>query len=56
MASPFVVTDMESIAIRRFDQFLRLIADSELASDVLDARTNSFEAVYQAHHRDVSGT
>ena len=54
MASPFVVTDMESIAIRRFDQFLRLIADSEPASDVLDAHASSFEAVYQAHYRDVS--
>jgi RNA polymerase sigma-70 factor, ECF subfamily len=46
--------DMESIAIRRFDQFLPLIADSEPASDVLHARTRSFEAVYQAHYRDVS--
>ena len=45
---------MESIAIPRFDQFLRLIADSEPAADVLDARTSSFEAVYETHYRDVT--
>jgi RNA polymerase sigma-70 factor (ECF subfamily) len=45
---------MEAIAIRRFDQFLWLIAGPELASDILDARTSSFEAVYEAHYRDVA--
>jgi RNA polymerase sigma-70 factor, ECF subfamily len=54
MASPFVVTDMESIALQGFDQFHALIVGSELAPDVTDARTSSFEAIYQAHYRDVS--
>ena len=45
---------MEAIAVRRFDEFLTLIARLDLAPDLLDARARSFEAVYEAHYRDVS--
>jgi RNA polymerase sigma-70 factor (ECF subfamily) len=45
---------MESIAVSRFDGLLALVAGPGLPSDMLDARATSFEAVYNAHHRDVS--
>ena len=45
---------MQSIAMRRFDGFLAFIAGLNLPSDLLDARASSFEAVYNAHHRDVA--
>jgi len=44
---------MESIAIPRFEAFLALVARSSLEPDLLDDRTSSFEAVYNAHYRDV---
>jgi RNA polymerase sigma-70 factor (ECF subfamily) len=53
-ASSLVDTDMESIAVRRFDEFMALIARSDLAPGLIDARVGSFEAIYDAHHRDVS--
>jgi RNA polymerase sigma-70 factor (ECF subfamily) len=43
-----------SIAVRQFDEFLTLIVGFDLAQNLLDARVNSFEAVYNAHYRDVS--
>lgn len=45
---------METIAVRRFDEFLTLMAGSDPTPDLLDARASSFEAVYKAHYRDVS--
>jgi RNA polymerase sigma-70 factor (ECF subfamily) len=45
---------MESIAVPRFDQFLTLIAGLDLETEFLGDRTTSFEAVYNAHYRDVS--
>jgi RNA polymerase sigma-70 factor (ECF subfamily) len=45
---------MDSIAVRRFDEFLALIAGSDLTPNLLNARASSFEAVYNAHYRDVS--
>ena len=45
---------MEGIAIRPFGEFLSLVAGLDLDSDRLDARAQSFEAVYSAHYRDVS--
>ncbi|HYN70435.1 MAG TPA: RNA polymerase sigma factor [Candidatus Eisenbacteria bacterium] len=45
---------MESIAPRRFGGFLALMAGSDVAPELLDARASSFEAVYNAHYRDVS--
>lgn len=54
MASSLVDRNMESIAVPRFDEFLALIAGSDLTPDLLDARASSFEAVYHAHYRDVS--
>jgi RNA polymerase sigma-70 factor (ECF subfamily) len=54
VAHSLVDINMESIAIRRFDGFLSLIAGLDLASDPLDARASSFETVYNAHYRDVS--
>jgi len=44
---------MESIAVRRFDGLLALLVDSHQAHDLLDERASSFEAVYNAHYRDV---
>jgi RNA polymerase sigma factor (sigma-70 family) len=44
---------MESIAVPRFDGFLALVAGSDLAPDLLDDRTQSFEAIYREHYRDV---
>jgi RNA polymerase sigma-70 factor (ECF subfamily) len=45
---------MESIAVRRFDEVLTLIARLDPASDLVDASASSFEAVYKAHYGDVS--
>lgn len=53
-ASSLVDTDMESIALRRFDEFMALIVGSDLAPGLIEARVDSFEAIYNAHHRDVS--
>ncbi len=53
-ASSLVDLDMESIAVPRFDGLLALVAEPGLASVLLEARATSFEAVYNAHHRDVS--
>jgi RNA polymerase sigma-70 factor (ECF subfamily) len=53
-ASSLVDIDMESIAVPRFDGLLALVAGPGLAADLLDARGTSFEAVYNAHHGDVS--
>ena len=53
-ASSLVDTDMESIAVRRFGEFMALIVRSDLAPGLIDARAASFEAIYDAHHRDVS--
>ena len=54
MASSLVDSNMESIAVPRFDEFLAFIAGSDPTPDLLDARASSFEAVYNAHYRDVS--
>ena len=54
MASSLVDSSMEGIAIRPFGEFLSLVAGLDLDSDRLDARAQSFEAVYSAHYRDVS--
>ena len=53
MATSFVDSSMVSIAIRRFDEFLALSAGLDLTANLLDARASSFEAVYNAHYRDV---
>ena len=54
-AAPSLVDiNMETIAVRRFDALLALISGLDLASDPSDARATSFEAVYNAHYRDVS--
>ena len=45
---------MESIALLRLDRLTAFMAGSDAAPDVLDARVTSFEAVYEAHYRDVS--
>lgn len=45
---------METISAPRFEAFLALIVRSTMAPDLLDDRTSSFEAVYNAHYRDVS--
>jgi RNA polymerase sigma-70 factor, ECF subfamily len=52
-APSFVDTDVESIAVRRFGKYMALIAGSDLAPGLIDARVDTFEAVYSAHHRDV---
>ena len=52
MAPSFVDSNMVSIAVRRFDEVLALSAGLDLTPS-LDARTSSFEAVYNAHYRDV---
>ena len=44
---------MVSIAVPRFDEFLAFGAGLDLTSDLPDARVTSFEAVYNAHYRDV---
>ena len=45
---------MESIALLRLDRLTAFMAGSDAAPDVLDARVTSFEALYEAHYRDVS--
>ena len=45
---------MESIALLRLDRLTAFMAGSDVAPDVLDARVTSFEALYEAHYRDVS--
>src|SRR5688572_3219303 len=45
---------MEMIAAPRFGAFLVRIVGSDQAPDLLDAPASSFEAVYNAHYRDVS--
>ena len=45
---------MESITVRRFDEFLALMAGSDPTPDLLDAPASSFEGVYNAHYRDVA--
>src|SRR5688572_26463465 len=45
---------METIAVPRFDEFLSRIGRPDMTPDLLDARASSFEAVYDAHYRDVS--
>ena len=54
MATSFVDTTMESVAVRRLDALLTRVADQDTAPGLLDARASSFEAIYSAHHRDVS--
>ena len=54
MATSFVDSNMVSIAVPRFDEFLALSAGLDPTSKPLDARDDSFEAVYTAHYRDVS--
>jgi RNA polymerase sigma-70 factor, ECF subfamily len=53
VAPSFVDNNMESIAVRRFDELLALFAESHQARDLLADRASSFEAVYNAHYRDV---
>jgi RNA polymerase sigma-70 factor (ECF subfamily) len=43
---------METIALVRLDRLAAFLAGSEPA-DALDARASSFEAIYEAHYRDV---
>jgi RNA polymerase sigma-70 factor (ECF subfamily) len=45
---------MEIIAVPRFEVFLALLVQSGPGLDLLDDRTSSFEAVYNAHYRDVT--
>lgn len=52
MAPSFVDSNMVSIAVRRFDELLALSAGLDLTPS-LDARTSSFEVIYDAHYRDV---
>lgn len=54
MASSLVDINMASIAVRRLDEFLTLMAAFDLVPDLVDARVSSFESVYNAHYRDVS--
>ncbi len=45
---------MDSIAVPRFDAFMALVAGPDLAPGRSETRADSFEAIYHAHHRDVS--
>jgi RNA polymerase sigma factor (sigma-70 family) len=53
-ALSLVDMNMESIAVRRIDVFMALVAEPNLTPGHSDARVDSFEAIYDAHHRDVS--
>ena len=54
MASSFVDISMASFAVWRFDELLAAMAGTDVATDRLDTRASSFEAIYNAHFRDVS--
>ena len=54
MARSLVDTSMASIAVWRLDGFLAATAGLNAAADRLDSRASSFEAIYNAHYRDVS--
>lgn len=54
MAISLVDTNMESVAIQRLSELLVLVSGPGAAPGPLEARASSFEAVYKAHHRDVS--
>ena len=54
MAISLVDTSMESVAVQRLNELLILVSGQGPAPGLLEARASSFEAVYNAHHRDVS--
>ena len=54
MAISLVGTSMESVAVQRLNELLILVSGQGAAPGLLEARASSFEAVYSAHHRDVS--
>lgn len=54
MAFSLVDTNMASIAVWRFDQVLAAISGTDVAAAHFDTRASSFEAIYNAHFRDVS--
>ena len=54
MATLLVDMSMASLAIRRFDAFLAAMSTSDVAADLSDTRSSSFESIYSAHYRDVS--
>ena len=54
MAISLVDTNMESVAIQRLNELLILVSGHCPAAGLLEARASSFEAVYNAHYRDVS--
>ena len=54
VAISLVDTNMESVAIQRLNELLILVSGQGAAPGLLEARASSFEAVYNAHHRDVS--
>lgn len=54
MAMSLVDTSMESVAVQRLNELLILVSGQSAAPGLLEARASSFEAIYTAHHRDVS--
>ena len=54
MTASFVDLTMEGIAVQRFDEFLARMEALDPGSNAVDARSSSFEALYNAHYRDVS--
>jgi RNA polymerase sigma-70 factor (ECF subfamily) len=44
---------MEMIAVRRWDAFLAQMAGFQAVPDLVEPRASSFEALYDAHYRDV---
>ena len=54
MAISLVDTSMESVAVQRLNELLILVSGQGEAPGLFEARADSFEAVYSAHHRDVS--
>ena len=54
MAISLVDTNMNAVAVRRLDALLTLFAEQGTVHGLLETRASSFEAIYSAHHRDVS--
>ena len=54
VAPSLVVIGMEAVATLNLDHFLAVVARADPVLARLDGSVNSFEALYSAHHRDVS--
>jgi RNA polymerase sigma factor (sigma-70 family) len=54
VVNSFVDTVMGGLAVRSFDEALAWITGPSLVSDLPDAQRSSFEAIYDAHYRDVA--